>query len=310
VLKYVVACNAWSSYCCGSILSGQTVIDTLGISHFQPGTYRLISDFIVHAGGNYELFYSNIFHISSTIPIRTFLDGCFETTDGMMRDDLRVAGMIPTIEPYTGLGFTHYFQGGGETIDSSVLFISGADAIVDWVFVEIRSGADSTMVVQTKSALLQRDGDVVAVDGISPLSLHIPPGEYYLVVRHRNHLGIMTRTSLLFGDDTLSIDFTDTTTLTYGVDAQKRIGGVNVMWAGNANSDNLLKYSGIDNDRDAILVKIGGQDPTDIVFGYHNEDVNMDGVVRYSGFENDRDIILVNIGGTVPSAVRLEQLPE
>jgi hypothetical protein len=35
----------------------------------------------------------------------------------------------------------------------------------------------------------------------------------------------------------------------------------------------------------------------------------MDGVVKYTGFMNDRDPILVNIGGSVPTAVRLEQLP-
>jgi len=37
--------------------------------------------------------------------------------------------------------------------------------------------------------------------------------------------------------------------------------------------------------------------------------VTLDGVVKYTGLENDRDIILVNIGGTVPTDTREEQLP-
>ena len=90
---------------------------------------------------------------------------------------------------------------------------------------------------------------------------------------------------------------------------RNRVSGVNVMWAGNVVADQLLIYSGINNDRDPILVKIGGVVPSNTEFGYHNEDVNMDGVVIYSGNNNDRDVILVNIGGIILTAVLHEQLP-
>jgi len=35
----------------------------------------------------------------------------------------------------------------------------------------------------------------------------------------------------------------------------------------------------------------------------------MDGTVKYTGAGNDRDVILVNIGGTVATNVRTDQLP-
>jgi hypothetical protein len=35
----------------------------------------------------------------------------------------------------------------------------------------------------------------------------------------------------------------------------------------------------------------------------------MDGRVRYVGSNNDRDPVLVNVGGTLPTATRAEQLP-
>jgi len=38
-------------------------------------------------------------------------------------------------------------------------------------------------------------------------------------------------------------------------------------------------------------------------------DVNLDGVVRYVGVNNDRDPILQNVGGTVPTSTRAQQLP-
>ena len=71
-----------------------------------------------------------------------------------------------------------------------------------------------------------------------------------------------------------------------------------------------VKYTGTNNDRDAILTAVGGATPTATVTGYRMEDVNLDGVVRYTGVDNDRDIILQTIGGVVPTATRAEQMPE
>ncbi len=38
--------------------------------------------------------------------------------------------------------------------------------------------------------------------------------------------------------------------------------------------------------------------------GYFNLDVNLNGIVSCTGANNDRDPILVNIGGTVPTNMR------
>ena len=70
-----------------------------------------------------------------------------------------------------------------------------------------------------------------------------------------------------------------------------------------------MKYTGSSNDRDAIIVFIGGTTPNNSLPGYRPEDVNLDGQVRYTGSGNDRDPILVNVGSTLPTNTRLEQLP-
>ena len=49
--------------------------------------------------------------------------------------------------------------------------------------------------------------------------------------------------------------------------------------------------------------------PTNTIMSYSTADVNLDGTVKYVGTGNDRDPILVNIGGNLPTAVRSEQLP-
>jgi hypothetical protein len=96
---------------------------------------------------------------------------------------------------------------------------------------------------------------------------------------------------------------------TWGTAAMNNINGVNVLWAGDASFDGVLKYTGENNDRDFILNRIGGTTPTNIVNGYHQEDINLSGSTIYTGVNNDRDIILLNIGGTVPTNTRSAQLP-
>ncbi|MBL7945821.1 MAG: hypothetical protein JNN32_07110 [Flavobacteriales bacterium] len=190
-----------------------------------------------------------------------------------------------------------------------MLATTGNNAIVDWVFLELRGAAPTYTVLATRCALLQRDGDIVDVNGTSPVSFAIATGNYHVVVRHRNHLGVMSANTVAIGPTGGSIDFTNTSTATYGTDAQRTVGSVRTMWTGDCSSDGEILYSGGGNDRDLILVRIGGSVPTNSVSGYLREDVNLDGAVLYTGGGNDRDLILQAIGGVVPTNNRTEQLP-
>ena len=64
---------------------------------------------------------------------------------------------------------------------------------MDRVVAELRSASDPALVVATRSGLVQRGGDVVAVNGSAPLTFLSAPGNYPVAVVHRNHLGVMTR---------------------------------------------------------------------------------------------------------------------
>jgi hypothetical protein len=236
---------------------------------------------------------------------KVLLEGPFNGAS--MDDDLRVAGLIPASEPY-GAIFGHVGDGGGETVSPAVLSGSGANAIVDWVYVELRDKNDNSSILNTRSALLQADGDVVDTDGISPVSFTSSADDYFVVIRHRNHLGTMSASPINFSPGA-TVDFTSSAGSSYGSNAKKNISGTFVLWLGNALVDDELKYIGSSNDRDAILVKIGGSVPTSTVSGYFTEDCNMDGTVKYIGTDNDRDPILINLGGSVPTNTRSEQLP-
>jgi hypothetical protein len=211
----------------------------------------------------------------------------------LMRDDLRVAGLVPTTSPYAD----------GATCEATVFDATGSNAIVDWVWVELRDATDNTFAITAQSALLQRDGDVVATDGITALSLGTSSDNYYVSIQHRNHLGIISASSIALSDLETIVDFTDGSTATFGSNAQTSFGmptNTTGMWAGNVNDDTIVQYSGTTPDTPEILSLVLNDDgnflnfPTYIVVGYNNNDVNMDGNTQYSGTDPDSPVILQN----------------
>ncbi|MBL7983702.1 MAG: PKD domain-containing protein, partial [Flavobacteriales bacterium] len=243
------------------------------------------------------------------VAIELMLEGAFDGGTLKMRDDLRVAGLIPATEPYTALGFAQVASGGGEVLQAGVTNVSGDNAIVDWVLVELRDAVAPANIMATRPALVQRDGDVVAEDGVSPIAFLAAAGSYRVAVRHRNHLGAMTATPVVLGAGITTVDFTDPATTTYGTAAQKSVGGKNVLWMGNVVRNGDLRYTGTANDRDPVLLRVGNTTPNNTAAGYYVEDLNLNGQVKYTGTGNDRDPILINVGSTTPNNVRVEQLP-
>ncbi|MBK8497475.1 MAG: hypothetical protein IPL52_01335 [Flavobacteriales bacterium] len=243
------------------------------------------------------------------------LEGAYDPASGLMRDDLRAAGLLPLTEPYTGLGFTVADNiefpsiAGGDTTTAAVLDVTGPDAIVDWVVLELRSPETQDAVQKsTRFVLLQRDGDIVEPDGVSPVRFPIPWAFYRLSVLHRNHMGILEAWGELlngsyYEDETR--DFTSAAFSIEGAAPRTQAGSLMLLRAGDTSFNDEVIYVGSSNDRDPILSYIGGNVPTNVVEGvYSTFDTNLDGIVKYTGQGNDRDFILQTIGGTVPTAIR------
>jgi hypothetical protein len=81
------------------------------------------------------------------------------------------------------------------------------------------------------------------------------------------------------------------------------------LWAGNANSNVLVSYSGSNNDRTSILTLLGAATYLTPQAGYHRQDVNMNGSVNYSGSNNDRTAVLNSLGAATYLTPLVEQLP-
>ncbi len=248
-----------------------------------------------------------------------------DALDTLMRDDLRENAYIPASEPYTALGFEHKGDGGGESVtDSATVFgVTGANAIVDWVFVEIRSSIQLDSVITTRSALLQRDGDIVDVDGVSYLTFpNTVAGPYFVSIKHRNHLGVMTVEAGDLSPMVQRFDYVDTSFVSHGTNAMIEKDGRYYMWAGDLSSDQKSIYQGPSNDLFNMLLKVvSDPDNTEplvnyISPGYTAADIDLDGKTIYQGPKNDRAKLLFNVifsypenGSTLANYVLLSQLP-
>ena len=244
---------------------------------------------------------------------KVFLEGPYNASTGIMSDAVRASSLVPNTQPYTGLGYTFTGSpGAGGSLGVGVLTTTGNNAIVDWVIVELRSTATPSTIVASCAALVQRDGDVVALDGTSPVSIAIAAGTYHVAVRHRNHLGVMTLGGVALSSTPATVNFTLAATNTWGTNARKSVTGVfpaQVLWAGDVTFNGQVKYTGSGNDRDPILTTVGSTTPNNTVNAYSTRDVNLNGQVKYRGSSNDRDPILLNVGSTTPNSTRTAQLP-
>ncbi len=124
---------------------------------------------------------------------KVFLQGAIN--GALMDDNLRVNNVLPNTEPYTARGITG-IENANISMKSSALSVTGNNAIVDWVIVELRDATTPSTILSRRAALLQRDGDVVDVDGVTSVPFtKVGADSYYVSILHRNHLGVMSGTA-------------------------------------------------------------------------------------------------------------------
>lgn len=190
--------------------------------------------------------------------LRVLLEGCY--INGKMRTDLNSINFIPLLQPYSVNPWNVY----GDVILNNV-----STNYVDWVLVQTRENMTDTRY--SKVGILTEDGQVVNPDG-SPFSFtNLPTSEYYLVIKHRNHLGIMSAQKIFIGrGEPVEYDFTNSPSKAFGDNAMVNLGDESyAMIAGDGNADgivNVLDFGSVANN---ILSR-----------GYSLGDMDMNGVIN------------------------------
>lgn len=284
-------------------------------------------------GTSGEIYGMNKFLLVNT---KVILQGAYNAGTGLMAETYRTpSAILPLTDPYRSApiatNFSHVNNTNPETIDASVLANQGNGNfnIVDWVFVQLRTITNGTTapVVQTRSALLRRNGEIVDVDNVSPLYFkNVDGGNYSISVRHRNHLGISSNPAvpIALGLTPASFDFTTTAAgNVYGTAGTNYLflNSVNQMYSGDVNTSAVSNYIGLGStDRAAILLTMGNaaNAPTparSIVttadyLNYSRGDLNFDKTINYIGLGvSDRSYLLGTVLGGTTNASKTQLLP-
>jgi len=147
--------------------------------------------------------------------------------------------------------------------------------------VQLRETATGAAIA-SRSAFLRKDGLIVADDGTTEqITVNVSPGDYYIVIEHRNHLAVMSAGSvqLSSGSSTL-YDFTTGSEKFYGTDGGVEIEpGIWAMYGGDSNQDGNITVS--DNN---IVMNNRNQE------GYEDGDTNLDANVTVA----DNNLVMSN----------------
>jgi hypothetical protein len=223
-----------------------------------------------------------------TLNLKIMLEGPFVTSQ--MNTLLNSNGIIPLEQPY---GISPWFYTGAEAVPG----IPDPD-ITDWILVELRqtSGGPETATSGTriarKAGFLLNDGHVVDLDGASNLQMNANITQnLYVVVWHRNHLGIMSANPVTQAGGVYTYDFTNSSAKAYGGTlAQKQLAtGVWGMISGDGNGDGMVDTS----DKAALWGSQVGK------AGYLSGDFNMNAQVNNQD-KNDKWLMNTGFNSQVP----------
>ncbi len=236
---------------------------------------------------------------SVTLALSVFLEGAYNPAIDLMNTNLNDLGLLPgqtnnsnAIQPYNTAPWNYYGtegQGWNKADYQTIEEENGGKKVVDWILVSFRTSPFPEDQILRAAALLLDDGSVVFPD--ENLIPSFNNSSLYIIIEHRNHMGIMTP-QLIDADEncTLAYDFTASDSYV----PQEGIGFGQV-----ANNNRWLMLAGDGNQTaDEISYDITGSDKSKWLpdngdfLRYSDVDYNLDGDVN----GNDKAVWEINNG--------------
>jgi hypothetical protein len=210
----------------------------------------------------YFVFYKSNERTNPLLNLKLFLQGPYNAVTDQMSTNIN--SILPTTSPYT------------EDPVSVPYTIPGN--ITDWVLLQLRSTTDGSSTFLLKSCFLRNDGQLIDPDGLTEnIALGVNPGSYYIVIKHRNHLAVMSN-DLVELDGITTYNFTTGSGQFYGGSAGAvQINSSPIEWGmitGDGNGNGSITAS--DNNSVWLPQFLAGQD------GYKSGDYNLNGSVTAS----------------------------
>lgn len=195
------------------------------------------------------------------VKVKVLLEGMFgENSSGV---GLLDKNLLPSEQPYSAFPWNYM---GSESINVSLL----PPNVVDWVLIEARNPNDKFEVLDRAAGLLLSNGNIVSADNPTQdvVLCNLQHGEnYYIVIRHRNHLDIMSSTSIIL-PNALPYDFSIAASQAEGTNQLVSVGASGfAMLLGDVNGDGVMTLL----DYNALLGEISELNQ------YLSSDFNFDG---------------------------------
>ncbi|RLD59270.1 MAG: hypothetical protein DRJ05_06640, partial [Bacteroidetes bacterium] len=248
------------------------------VSGSYAGTYNCLTDL----GWSRNIYVTTNTTSTPAIELTILLEGPFDGT--IMDTDLNAGGHLPLNHPYNSLPWNYW---GSETVAA----IPNAN-VVDWVYVEYRDAVDAVSATEATrigrdAGFILNDGSVVDLDGVSNLFFSgSVTNNLYVVVYHRNHLGVMSSVPLIFGGGAFTYDFTTSAGQAHGSNEVSLGGGKYGLFGGDMNGDGTIDASDLSGQwnnnagttgylsGDANMdSQVDNKDKNDIWFGNNGESV-------------------------------------
>jgi hypothetical protein len=200
--------------------------------------------------------------------VKFLLEGAY-ADGGMMTTWLDDHSILPNDQPYQTAPWNYM---GTENVPFFPF-----NNVVDWVLLELRDAPDAASasaatIIEQHACLLLEDGTITGIDNESlPMFTEVAIQNAFIVVYHRNHIGIMSSGPLVRNGGTYTWDFTGSASQAYGTAAQKDLGGgLFGLYAGDGNGDGTVN----NDDKITVWELFAGKR------GYQAADYNLDGQVK------------------------------
>jgi hypothetical protein len=237
---------------------------------------------------------------SITLNLKVLLSGAIHGNSDTMSTTLNYKNYLPLTPPDTLSGYEGpfiYIKEQNEYVTQK--FLQNHRDIVDWVIIELRDSKTFLTPIDTFPAFLRRDGKVLSLSGdsIITLDMKIPADNYYIIIRHRNHLSIMTSNPIYLSSDSYLYDFSESFEQFYGYDAALLSNGKYGMYPGDADYNgvvNLADYQKYQNYCVAANT------------GYLCTDFNIDGILTGSDFNTFAPVNKKRITTNVPNSILMK----
>lgn len=223
------------------------------------------------------------------LDVKAWLDGAYNTQTNSMTTAMNNEQNVLPGQTYTPEGQPYDPAPWNHTGTEGLYYANGnyPSDVVDWMLVSLRSNIQASSTIAKSAVLLRSNGMIMQVE---PLRLSDQTtGAFYLVVEHRNHMGIMSATPVNIVNGVLSYDFRNTDSYKNSASFGQRElePGVWGMFGGDA--DQLADVQSYDiNGSDKVPYSMENGD----FYIYSPADFNLDGDVT----GGDKEIWLRNTG--------------